>query len=675
MSPHVGLKIVLIFILGLFCSVYSLAQNTFSLSENHPTYRIDTIVDVYLDETHALTIDDVSAPTFQSRFEHRRKKLTFGYLDPTLWLRVQLHGSDAQQWLLEIPAPFLERVEFYQVTDNSNIQQEVSGYYIPFSERNAKHTGHVLPLQFGADQTTTVYVKITGLSPKTFPMFAIQKEAHAEKTRWEDLGYGVFFGILFVMFCYNLFIYFSLRQTNYLLYICTIVCTFFIFASASGYAGKFLWPEHQELNYYAGRLSLPVLTIFLSIFTIRFLEVKDYSKGMYYALVTLIPLSVIALLLIVTKTMSSAGNNLVSLSTFIYVATGIICRIRGNNTANYFIAAWTIYITGGLLLTLRNSGVFDFDPVTTHFVEVGAALETIIIAFALGDRYRKLKQEKEAAQMHALKLQLGENERLEMKVKERTEALSEANRELEEMLQKNREQTHIIENKNAELDSFFYRISHDLKGPISSLLGLSSLAKLDITDPNARTYFEKQQQQIERLDQVISGLIKLTRLNHSDNQKENIDFEKVISDCITSFNGAKNFDQITFTKDIKPGLNFRCEWALINTILQNLIENSIKYARSENPFVHISIADNQQDQIVLEVADNGQGIPADQQSRIFEMFFRATGGASGSGLGLYILKRSVDRLGGTISIKSEEGIGSTFTIRLPFLKTEMTSVG
>ncbi|HYG04223.1 MAG TPA: sensor histidine kinase [Chryseosolibacter sp.] len=665
MFPHVGLKIVGVFLFLIITWSSAYGQDPFILDAASSVYRLDTVVSVYLDDTHQLTIDDVSAPNFQSRFEQRKENLTFGYIDPTLWLKVELQNGDARSWLLEIPAPFLERVEFYQIADNNKPVYGVSGYYVSFDERNTKNTGHVLPLTFGTDRTTTVYIKITGLSPKTFPMFAIEKETYLGQTRWEDLGYGVFFGILAVMFFYNLFIFLSLRQTNYLLYICTIVCTFFIFASASGYAGKFLWPQHPHLNYYAGRLSLPVLTIFLSIFTIRFLEVKEYSRAMYYALLALIPLSVIALVLITTTALSSAGNNLVALSTFIYIATGIICRIRGNNTANYFIAAWTIYITGGLLLTLRNAGIFDFDPVTTHFVEVGAALETIIIAFALGDRYRKLKQEKEAAQMHALKLQLGANEKLELKVKERTEELSRANQELEDMLQKNRIQTKIIENKNAELDSFFYRISHDLKGPISSLLGLSSLAKLEITDANARLYFEKQLQQIERLDHVISGLIKLTRLNHTDNQKESIDFGKLIADCISSFSGMKNFGEITFRTDIQPGITFHCEWALLNAIIQNLIENSIKYARSEKPFVHVRITKNSVHQVMIEVADNGVGIPADHQSRIFEMFFRATHNATGSGLGLYILKRSVDRLDGTIDIKSEEGVGSTFTIRLP----------
>jgi hypothetical protein len=120
-----------------------------------------------------------------------------------------------------------------------------------------------------------------------------------------------FFGILLVMFFYNFFIYLSLKQINYLAYMGTIVCTFLIFASASGYASKFLWPENPHVNFYTGRLYVRRFSQCACIFTIRFLEVRKYSRVMYYALLSLIPLSVLAILLIVLKEMPSAGNNLI----------------------------------------------------------------------------------------------------------------------------------------------------------------------------------------------------------------------------------------------------------------------------------------------------------------------------------------------------------------------------
>src|SRR5690606_1229726 len=130
----------------------------------------------------------------------------------------------------------------------------------------------------------------------------------------------------------------------------------------------------------------------------------------------------------------------------------------------------------------------------------GAALETTIIACAVGDRYRRFEQAKEDAQALALAIQQEAPEELEVKVVVRTEQLSKAYEELTATLETNKLQTEIIRNKNAELDAFFHRISHDLRGPISSLLGLSFLAKIDIKDEQALQYIEKQHQQVERLN-------------------------------------------------------------------------------------------------------------------------------------------------------------------------------
>jgi len=664
MSFDVRVQLVAKTLLFLLVCASGFGQVPYVLTDATAIHRIDKHVQVFVDSANNADIDDVLSGGFQSHFRASTENLTFGYLKSTIWLKVTTRSTSSDtKWYIEIPAPFLEYVDFYQQEYNT-WRHSTAGYYRAHHLREVSHTSHILPLIFGDDGTSTVYIKIDGSSPKTFPLYVIEKEYFGEKTRKEDIGYGIFFGILFVMFFYNFFIFLVLRQTNYLLYVCTIVCTFFIFVSASGYGGKFLWPESPVMNYYAGRLSLGVLTIFLSVFTIRFLEVRLYSKVMYYALLSLIPLALLAILLVATETLSSAGNNVISLSTIMFMTTGIVCRFRGNKTANYFIAAWMFYLIGGLLLTLRNSGVLDYNFWTTHFVEIGAALETVLIAFALGDRYRRLKREKEDAQALALQFQQQATLKLEASVKERTEQLYNANEELKSTLETNKRQTKIIEDKNAELDAFFYRISHDLKGPIASLLGLSELAKMEVTDEPARGYLEKQHSQVERLNNIITGLINLTQLNHADLGKQDIEFHKMIDDCIGSFHGMPNFSAITFRKMVEAGLQFQTEWTLLNAIVQNLVENAIKYSRRHSPYVEIRVK-SENGHIILEVEDNGQGIAQEHQVRIFEMFFRATPNASGRGLGLYILKRSVDKLNGTIDIKSEIGAGSTFTVKLP----------
>jgi signal transduction histidine kinase len=228
-----------------------------------------------------------------------------------------------------------------------------------------------------------------------------------------------------------------------------------------------------------------------------------------------------------------------------------------------------------------------------------------------------------------------------------------------------REKTQIIEEKNAELDSFFYRVSHDLKGPISSLLGLHNLIKHESMDSRALEYFDMYQAQLLRINNIVLDLINLTRMNHPGERAIKINFKALLTDCINSYHYLPTFKHVKFIREVDEPLDFHAEWAIMNTILQNLVENAIKYADLEkDPFVKISIGiENERLKIIVE--DNGLGIRSDLQPKVFDMFFRANDQIPGTGLGLYILKRAVERLHGEVIFKSELMVGSTFTILLP----------
>lgn len=226
-----------------------------------------------------------------------------------------------------------------------------------------------------------------------------------------------------------------------------------------------------------------------------------------------------------------------------------------------------------------------------------------------------------------------------------------------------KEKTEIIENKNAELDSFFYRVSHDLKGPITSLQGLHNLVTMEVKDPASLHYFEMYRSQVNRMNNIVMSLIDLTQMKHMGNGKVKIDFPALVDECIGAYSYLENFKNIQFIKEIEE-IHFHYEWAIINTILQNLIENAIKYSKQQGPFVKISVV-QKNNFIQISVVDNGQGIDPAHQARIFDMFYRASERAKGSGLGLYILKRAVERLNGTIELKSKLHEGSTFIVCLP----------
>ncbi|SNT19260.1 hypothetical protein SAMN05421640_2771 [Ekhidna lutea] len=238
--------------------------------------------------------------------------------------------------------------------------------------------------------------------------------------------------------------------------------------------------------------------------------------------------------------------------------------------------------------------------------------------------------------------------------------------QLEREAEIQKEKADIIEKKKIELDSFFYRISHDLKGPITSMMSLNYLAKYEVKDPTGLKFIGEYEKQATRLNNILDGLLNLTKMSFNEDTKQEIDFEKVIYDCIASYKFLANYELVEFKIHVDQHIKYEAEWTLINTIIQNLIENGVKYARTEKnkPFIDISVRD-ESDKIVIECADNGIGMDQDTVEKIFTMFFRVNRKIEGTGLGLHILKRAIERLDGDVQVKSKLGEGTTFRITLP----------
>jgi signal transduction histidine kinase len=221
-----------------------------------------------------------------------------------------------------------------------------------------------------------------------------------------------------------------------------------------------------------------------------------------------------------------------------------------------------------------------------------------------------------------------------------------------------------VELKNAELDTFVYKVSHDLRGPISSLLGLYEIVQLEIKEKKSLHYFSLYQSQIQRLHGILMDFISLTQIKEMKIEPVKIHFVPMVQECIEAHKYYDNFDQIDFDINIED-IDVNSDKSTINAILQNLIENAIKYARNDvPPKVKIRIS-SINDVLQIEVADNGIGIKEEYQQRIFEMFFRANDKIQGSGLGLYILKNAVSKLNGSVEFESTVNHGSTFTVSLP----------
>jgi len=231
-----------------------------------------------------------------------------------------------------------------------------------------------------------------------------------------------------------------------------------------------------------------------------------------------------------------------------------------------------------------------------------------------------------------------------------------------------------LEKVNHELDQFVYSASHNLRAPLLSVKGLLNLMDQEETTVPARNVFTGQiYRSIDRLDATIKDIIDYSKNTRLELTPVLIDWETLIRSV---FDDLRFYEERLISLDVNiTGMNeFHSDVIRLKSIVHNIISNSIKYndPHKDSSWLKISVAVDSQE-CICEFSDNGKGIVAENIERVFDMFYRATSERSGSGLGLYIVKEMTERIGGTIELESELGVGSTVRLKLPSLANQPTA--
>jgi PAS domain S-box-containing protein len=225
---------------------------------------------------------------------------------------------------------------------------------------------------------------------------------------------------------------------------------------------------------------------------------------------------------------------------------------------------------------------------------------------------------------------------------------------------------------NSELDRFVYSVSHNLRAPLTSILGLISISKITSQVEQRNQYLYMMEKSIEKLDLTIRQINDYAKNERLEVQVEKISFHRLIGEVIEELSYLEETKGIAITVEIDPVEEFYSDESRLRVVLLNLLSNGIKYSdpRKEKPFIHIAIY-LLSGYAHLSVKDNGIGIGEQYQEKVFSMFYRANESKSGSGLGLYIVKENITKMKGTIRLQSKLYEGSEFIIRLPNLKRSL----
>lgn len=271
-------------------------------------------------------------------------------------------------------------------------------------------------------------------------------------------------------------------------------------------------------------------------------------------------------------------------------------------------------------------------------------------------------EQKTRSAYQALEAALEKEQHLNTRLAAREDELREINLNLSKS---NEELTKI----NSELDRFVYSASHDLRAPISSVMGLISIAKMTDKLEEIYYYLDLQEKSIKKLDKFIQDILDYSRNARMALHSEQVSFRNMLESVFDQHSYMEYSSKIEKVVHLQQSEKFYSDSSRLTVIFNNLISNAIRYVRrtEAHPFIEVAI-EVKEKKAKITVSDNGQGIAPEHLHRVFEMFYRATEKQSGSGLGLYIVKETVEKLGGQIQIHSEVDKGTKIFFEIPSLQ-------
>ena len=237
-------------------------------------------------------------------------------------------------------------------------------------------------------------------------------------------------------------------------------------------------------------------------------------------------------------------------------------------------------------------------------------------------------------------------------------------------IEKNRQ----LEKVNAELDRFVYSVSHDLRAPLSSISGLIHLTERTSEKKETEQYLTLMKGRIERLEVFIRDIINFSRNARSEIKTETVNLKELADEIFETLKFINGADSIDMENELLSTLVTTIDKARLQIVLFNLISNAIQYRDTYKSRSYIKISSTERDGcLILNLDDNGIGIDPQHHAKVYNMFYRASENSKGSGLGLYIAKETMDKLGGTISLQSVLGQGTRFSLEWPLQRQWKTS--
>jgi diguanylate cyclase (GGDEF)-like protein len=401
------------------------------------------------DPTHKLQIGDVTNPVHAARFQPALPDRTTGEVNysfsKSAWwfaLPVSVDAGAAARWLLEIGYSSMDCVEVFTRRADGTYERQMAGDIKAFSERPYPHRNLVFPVTLVPGETQTIYLRVTTEGTVTLPVSLWAPEALAREDRVTYTLLSLYYGMLLALCLYNLLIFLSTRDPTFIAYVAFTIAMAIGQLSMNGFGNQFLWGEYPKWGDIALPVGMALTGLTGAIFMRLFLGTRNRSPLHDRLILLCLVCFVFAVSLPLVMSYRPVA---IVVSVFgvafsvVAVITGIHSVRQGHPGGRYFLLSWFALLLGVAVQGLRVFGLMPTTTLTLYSMQIGSAIELLLLSFAMADRINTIRREKaqsDAAALHA-NAQLLDNLRkseqeLERRVAERTRELEAANRQLTE---------------------------------------------------------------------------------------------------------------------------------------------------------------------------------------------------------------------------------------------------
>lgn len=644
---------LVLLLIGLIISCSNaIAQTRLQLLDEDTGYTATAQVNVLTETDAPLTIEQ--AVSIQGAFlPWSDKHVNFAPPGTALWLHVTLDNiSNTPDWVVCVDSSQNDIVEFYLVDGESVIQTSQQGKL----RGRQSHRRPSFPVTLPVNKPLSLYIRVASdSSPIIAPLTVQSQSKHLFTTQLDNLASGVFYGGLVILVLYNLLLFITAKEVSLIAFVgFTIGVTVW----------QLMWSGHLQFLFNSTVtmwLSVHIEFIILAIgissglFVLTCIETKHFAKCTHKALVTLIVIQglVAAMLAFDILPTGDYQNLIISLgavASICYVATSIEALLEGFRPARYLIIAWLILAAGATAGLLTQFGFIQHNTLYQYAFQFGLFVQASLFSVAIIEKSRgKLNNEVKQATndlRNNMLLIEEQNVRLDISRKE------------------------AVKNSNVK-SQFLANMSHEIRTPLNAILGFSR-------ELEAAQLAPEQAEQVRIVNSAAGSL--LTVVN------DVLDFSKIEAGKFQISNQA--FSPLTLFEDMMAimanpahikGLDLVFEYhslpekligdaARLRQVLTNLIGNAIKF--TSHGYISLSVRAQTGVHgvidLVFDITDTGIGINRQDRQKLFSAFSQVDDALNrsyqGTGLGLVISKELVRLMNGRISLRSDPGLGSTFSV-------------